>query len=168
MTTNIKPSEKLLASQIIKYPYFYQNAHGLWNYYIDVNHDMKISALSKEEAIRNYEFYTIELNKWLKTNNIKEIAYYPETPGILQLNDINQLLTKYRRENGTKNPPTALIIGRWEREQLASIGPVNICEIPSPRHGRVKQAHDFYIPFEFFGLKVYTINVFSHLELLRS
>lgn len=99
------------------------------------------------------------LTQWMKQNNLDEIDYLPDTPGVFWLNDLNTALTNWRRDGNTGDP-VAILIGVHELTHLkaccTSHGPL----VPETKK-RAKNGS-----FELFGIPTYPVNSFSCFKTL--
>lgn len=123
----------------------------------------------KPSHYRPYEIN--ELTKWLKAHDLDSIDYWPDTIGVCQLNDLNNLLTRDNRgrANFTVQPryPSILLVGTFELEQLRSVA-WSGGEL-MPRTGPKQRHKD--APFVLrlgtgLSLTVYPLKTFSCFRLL--
>ncbi len=124
----------------------------------------------------HYGAYEVnELTKWLKINHLDSIDYWPDTIGVCQLNDLNNLLTRDRRARriaGIMTGPTSLLLGTFELEQLRHVAfcgaPVGGLFPDPPRlKGLAKQRWlDDPRNLPLFDLIVYPLKTFSCFRLL--
>lgn len=122
---------------------------------------------SKEEAQESLDKYLLELNKWLKINNLDIIDYWPTTPGVCMLEDLNRLMTQWRRTHNSDEKADILLMGTHELEQLRNIWCSNgYVLIPVPPVKRLKQRH-LDAPFELLGMTCYPVKTFSCFRMLR-
>lgn len=167
MTTNVRPGTPPL--QPVVYPHVsprYVSGAMLYDYYLDPETKVDCGAINPETAMADARFYLNELTKWREARGIMIMTYWPVTPGVFQMDDINRLMVRDRRRYGTANPATILLLGRHEREHAAAIGPVS--PVPESRaKGVVAKTHELYQPFDLFGVTCYPVNVPSMAELLR-
>ena len=121
------------------------------------------------------EFYRRELAKWAEANHVDALDYWPDTPAVCQLNDLNNLLTrdrKVRRAAGIQTDPKALLLGVHEFENLHAVAwhgqhPGGLFPEPPHLKGRAKQRWlDAPSQITYFGLTVYPLKTFSCFRML--
>jgi hypothetical protein len=116
--------------------------------------------------------YMDNLANWMRQNDVESMDYWPDTVGVCQLNDLNNLMVRANRERaiviGPNHPPRALLIGTFEHECLRSITSSHGNLIPDPPHRLRGRARQRYLdsPFELYGLTAYPLKTFSCFRIL--
>lgn len=133
----------------VVYPYVVPSGAG-FDWQMEQDYRWVRQFKTREEAEEVLWVYKEGLKEW-EANMGVYLDYWPLEPGVFSLEDINQGWRRFRQSN-RYGQPKAMILGKFEIDQLSDIVVGNTDLIPE------RSADCQFKPFEIFGMTTYPVD----------